>query len=62
VIAPVPDDPGATPTEKLMTMTTCTPKFTASDRMIVHAVLTQTIAADGTAKPAAITALYAQGA
>ncbi len=39
VILPVPDHPGQKPTEKLMTMTTCHPKFTANQRMIVHAVL-----------------------
>jgi sortase A len=58
VVDPVPDRPGATPTERLMTMTTCHPKFTASHRMIVHAVLTGKVHATGTTKPAAILALY----
>lgn len=66
VVSPVPDDPSATPTEKLMTMTTCTPKFTATQRMVVHAVLdpgdTVRVRADaGSAvlrMPASIAALY----
>jgi sortase A len=60
VLADVPDHPGATPTEKLMTMTTCHPKFTAAKRMIIHAALDKTIAATGTAMPASILALYPQ--
>jgi sortase A len=45
VILPVPDKLGAVPDPKnpadyYMTMTTCHPKFTAKQRMIVHAVLT----------------------
>jgi sortase A len=43
VIAPVPDHPGQKPTEKLMTMTTCHPKFTANQRMIVHAELARVV-------------------
>jgi sortase A len=39
VLLPVPDHPGRRPTERLMTLTTCHPKFTASQRMIVHAAL-----------------------
>jgi sortase A len=40
ILYPVPDHPlGTTPTEKLMTMTTCHPKFTAQQRMVYHAVL-----------------------
>jgi sortase A len=37
VIAPVPDKPGATPTRRLLTLTTCHPKFTARQRMVIHA-------------------------
>lgn len=66
VVAPVPDHPGATPTERLMTMTTCTPKFTATQRMVVHAVLerdaTVTVSATHGAAvlrmPASIARLY----
>ena len=39
VIAPVPNEPGATPTERMMTMTTCHPMFSARERYIVHLVL-----------------------
>lgn len=39
VIAPVPGDPGATPTERFMTMTTCHPMFSARERFVVHSVL-----------------------
>jgi sortase A len=40
VLLPIPNHPGYVPTHAaLMTMTTCHPKFTASQRMIVHAQL-----------------------
>jgi sortase A len=39
VIAPVPGDPGATPTERLITLTTCHPMFSARERFIVHGTL-----------------------
>jgi sortase A len=39
VIAPVPDKPGATATRRLLTLTTCHPKFTARQRMVIHAEL-----------------------
>ena len=40
VLLPVPDHPGDDPAKaRYMTMTTCHPKFTAEQRMIVHAVL-----------------------
>lgn len=39
VIAPVPTQPGKAPTQKLLTLTTCNPKFSASQRLIVHAFL-----------------------
>lgn len=60
VILPVPNHRGTPPTEKLMTMTTCHPKFTANQRMIVHAVLDPklTSARTGSRMPAAISALY----
>jgi sortase A len=51
VIDPVPSRPGATPTEQLMTMTTCHPKYTANQRLIVHAKLARTVARQGTALP-----------
>jgi sortase A len=39
VIAPVPGDPTATPTERMITLTTCHPMFSARQRYIVHGVL-----------------------
>jgi sortase A len=39
VIAPVPGQPGATPTERMITLTTCHPMFSARQRYIVHGVL-----------------------
>lgn len=39
VIAPVPDQPGAVPTERLITLTTCHPMFSARERFIVHGTL-----------------------
>ena len=63
VLFPIPNDPNRTvddATQKLMTMTTCHPKFTASQRMIIHAVLDQqaSVPAHGDAMPASIQALY----
>lgn len=39
VIAPVPDKPGAAPTARSITMTTCTPMYSAAQRYVVHGVL-----------------------
>jgi len=39
VIAPVPGRPGAVPTERMITLTTCHPMFSARERFIVHGVL-----------------------
>lgn len=39
VILPVPNHPGAKPTQALITLTTCTPKYSASHRLVVHGVL-----------------------
>jgi sortase A len=58
VVAPWPDHPNRKATKAWMTMTTCHPKFTATHRMIVHAVLAEKVRATGSAKPAAIVALY----
>ena len=37
VIAPVPHHVGATPTQRLLTFTTCNPKYSASQRLVVYA-------------------------
>ncbi|MFF5172440.1 class E sortase [Micromonospora sp. NPDC000089] len=39
VVAPVPMEPSAKPTQKLLTLTTCNPKFDNYQRLIVHAEL-----------------------
>jgi sortase A len=61
VLLPVPDHPGLQSTERLMTMTTCHPKFTASHRMIVYAALDRGASAPNNKKlemPATIKSLY----
>lgn len=57
-IMPVPDHPGARPTEALLTMTTCHPKFTAEHRMIVYAKLAEALPRTGIEMPAGIRSLY----
>ncbi|GLY22645.1 hypothetical protein Misp04_23770 [Micromonospora sp. NBRC 101691] len=37
VVAPVPGRPGAKPTERMLTLTTCNPKFDNYERLIIHA-------------------------
>lgn len=39
VIAPVPGEKGAAPTEAMLTLTACHPKFSAAQRYVVHAAL-----------------------
>jgi len=39
VVAPVPGQPGAEPTEAMLTLTTCHPKWDNNQRLIVHAAL-----------------------
>jgi sortase A len=39
VIEPVPDRPGAKPVRRLLTLTTCHPKFSARQRLVIHAQL-----------------------
>jgi len=43
VIAPVPGEPGAAASEGWLTMTSCHPMFSARERYIVHARLSETI-------------------
>lgn len=48
VIAPVPQHPGAKPTEAWMTMTSCHPKYSATQRYVIFARLVKAIPrADG---------------
>jgi len=60
VLTAVPGHPGTTPKERLITLTTCHPKFTAADRMIIHGVLSNTYPAGGSAMPDAVKAFYTQ--
>ena len=39
VIAPVPTQPAAVPTERFLTMTSCNPRFGAEERIIAYAVM-----------------------
>ncbi len=43
VIGPVPGDPQGTPTEALLTMTSCHPKYSATERFVVHGRLVESI-------------------
>ncbi len=51
VLAPVPDHVGVTPTQALLTLTTCHPKYTANRRMIVHAALARSVAVAAGVRP-----------
>jgi sortase A len=56
VALPVPGQPGVEPTQSLLTFTTCHPKYSARQRLIVYSELEQELAkADG--DPAALTEL-----
>jgi sortase A len=52
VVAPVPDKPGAKPTQRMITMTTCNPMYSASQRYVVHGVLDYWASADDGSVPA----------
>jgi sortase A len=43
VVAPVPNKPGTRPTQAMLTLTTCNPKFNNYQRLIVHAQLGRTV-------------------
>lgn len=60
VLLPVPDHPGTKPTERLLTLTTCHPKFTAARRMIVYAVFQSKAPRTGDTMPVSISALFKQ--
>jgi sortase A len=40
VVAPVPEQPGVAPTERLLTLTACHPMYSARERFIVYAEFT----------------------
>lgn len=52
VTLPVPKQPGVAPTEAVLTLTTCHPRYSARQRMVVSAVLEQDAAKDDGAPPA----------
>jgi sortase A len=39
VLLPVPDRPGVVPSDRILTMTTCNPKYSAAQRMVVFAAM-----------------------
>ncbi len=43
VIAPVPGVPDAEPDERVLTMTSCHPRYSAAQRYVVHAELRDTL-------------------
>ncbi|UQX88575.1 class E sortase [Jatrophihabitans telluris] len=51
VIDKVPDHPDASPSRALLTLTTCHPKYTANQRLIIHAALVRSVPAKGSATP-----------
>ena len=53
VIAPVPDKPGAKPTEAWLTLTACHPKYSAAQRYVVFAKLVTDLPASPRACPPA---------
>lgn len=56
VIAPVPGHPGRAPTNRVITLTTCHPQFSASHRLIVHGVLVAEYPKVSGQRPAELTA------
>jgi sortase A len=62
VVDAVPDQPDATPTKALLTLTTCNPKFNNYQRLIVHAQLVSSVKRDQSqpdaGMPAAMKANY----
>lgn len=56
VTLPVPGDPTATPTERLLTLTTCNPKYSAKQRLIISAEMT-VAEPKGGARPVALQGL-----
>lgn len=43
VLEPVPNEPGKKPTQAVMTMTSCHPKYSATERFIVHGTLVKSV-------------------
>lgn len=47
VLAPVPQAPGVTPTDRVLTLTSCNPVYTASERIIVYSLFDTWYPRDG---------------
>jgi sortase A len=43
VVAPVPDRPGVRPTQRLLTLSTCHPRWASYQRLIIHGELTDVV-------------------
>jgi sortase A len=54
VVLPVPGQPHATPTQALITLTTCTPKYSASHRLIVTGLLQSALPKSAGSPPALV--------
>lgn len=54
VVAPVPEHPGEKPTDRMMTMTACHPKFSARERYVVFSELDTVLPKTGGAVPDAL--------
>ena len=54
VTLPVPGRPRAKPVQRLLTLTTCHPRFSARQRLIVSAVLSETLSKTRGATPSAL--------
>jgi LPXTG-site transpeptidase (sortase) family protein len=46
-IFPVPGDPSSIATKAMLTLTTCNPKYSAKERLVVHALLNSVLDAEG---------------
>ncbi len=53
-LAPVPNEPGVAPRERLLTLTTCNPKYSARTRLVVRATLASALAKASGVRPAAL--------
>jgi sortase A len=52
VVAPTPDQPGTRPVGRMLTLTTCHPKYSANKRLVVHAQLVEVRQTAATVAPA----------
>lgn len=60
---PVPNRPGVTPTQRILTLTTCNPKYSAKTRLVVRGLLqTPTAKLGGALPPALVAAGYGKRA